>query len=53
VDAGEKVLIENWRNEYNQLIPHGSLNYQPPAPLTIKPKLVDPFKHVMWRCRPA
>ena len=33
-----KVLIENWRNEYNQFRPHSSLNYQPPAPVTIKPK---------------
>ncbi|MBC8282280.1 MAG: transposase, partial [Nitrospinae bacterium] len=34
-----KVLIENWRNEYNQFRPHSSLNYQPPAPVTIKPKV--------------
>jgi len=34
-----KVLIENWRKEYNQFRPHSSLNYQPPAPETIKPKL--------------
>ena len=27
-----KVLIENWRKEYNQFRPHSSLNYQPPAP---------------------
>ena len=25
-----KVLIENWRKEYNQFRPHSSLNYQPP-----------------------
>ena len=24
-----KVLIEQWRNEYNQFRPHSSLNYQP------------------------
>ena len=30
-----KVLIENWRKEYNQFRPHSSLNYQPPAPETI------------------
>ena len=29
-------LIENWRKEYNQFRPHSSLNYQPPAPETIK-----------------
>ena len=34
-----KVLIENWRKEYNQFRPHSSLNYQPPAPETIKPKV--------------
>ena len=34
-----KVLIENWRNEYNQFRPHSALNYQPPAPETIKPKV--------------
>ena len=28
-----------WRNEYNQFRPHSSLNYQPPAPVTIKTKV--------------
>jgi len=27
-----KVLIEQWRREYNQLRPHSALGYQPPAP---------------------
>jgi len=36
-----KVLIENWRKEYNQFRPHRSLNYQPPAPETINPKVVQ------------
>jgi putative transposase len=27
-----KVLIEQWRKEYNQFRPHSSLKYQPPAP---------------------
>jgi len=27
-----KVLIEQWRREYNQVRPHSSLGYQPPAP---------------------
>lgn len=27
-----QVLTENYRNEYNQIRPHSSLNYQPPAP---------------------
>jgi putative transposase len=27
-----KVLINQWRREYNQIRPHSSKNYQPPAP---------------------
>ena len=27
-----KVLISNWRQEYNQIRPHSALSYQPPAP---------------------
>ena len=27
-----KVLIEQWRREYNQIRPHSALRYQPPAP---------------------
>jgi transposase InsO family protein len=27
-----KVLIENWRKEYNQIRPHSALGYRPPAP---------------------
>ena len=27
-----KVLIEEWRREYNQVRPHSSLGYKPPAP---------------------
>lgn len=30
-----KVLIEQWRREYNQIRPHSSLGYQPPAPQAI------------------
>jgi len=30
-----KVLIEQWRREYNQVRPHSSLKYQPPAPEAI------------------
>ena len=35
-----KVLIEQWRREYNQIRPHSSLGYRPPAPETILPKVV-------------
>jgi len=27
-----KILIENWRREYNEIRPHSSLGYRPPAP---------------------
>jgi putative transposase len=30
-----KVLIGQWRKEYNQIRPHSALRYQPPAPETI------------------
>ena len=30
-----KVLIERWKREYNQVRPHSSLGYQPPAPEAI------------------
>ena len=30
-----KVLIENWRKDYNQIRPHSALGYRPPAPETI------------------
>ena len=30
-----RVLIEQWRREYNQVRPHSSLGYRPPAPEAI------------------
>ena len=33
-----KVLIENWRREYNTIRPHSSLGYKPLAPETVMPK---------------
>ena len=30
-----KILIEEWRKEYNQVRPYSALNYRPPAPETI------------------
>jgi hypothetical protein len=33
--AEAEVLIEQWRREYNQVRPHSSLGYQPPAPEAI------------------
>ena len=32
-----KIVIENWRREYNTIRPHSSLNYRPPAPEAILP----------------
>jgi len=33
--AEAKVLINQWRREYNQVRPHSSKNYRPPAPEAI------------------
>jgi len=30
-----KILLEQWRKEYNQVRPHSAKNYPPPAPETI------------------
>ena len=39
-----KILIEQWRREYNQIRPHSSLGYRPPAPVTIMQKILEsPF----------
>ena len=32
-----QILIEKWRRHYNEVRPHSSLNYRPPAPRTIIP----------------
>jgi putative transposase len=32
-----RVLIEEWRKEYNQVRPHSALGYRPPAPEAIIP----------------
>jgi transposase InsO family protein len=42
-----KVLIENWRIEYNHVRPHSSLGYRPPAPEALISgfnTLYDPIK---------
>ena len=38
-----KVLIENWRREYNTVRPHSSLDYRPPAPEVFHPLIFEPF----------
>jgi len=35
-----KILIEQWKREYNQVRPHSSLGYRPPAPEAIVPKIL-------------
>jgi transposase InsO family protein len=32
-----RVVIENWRKQYNIVRPHSSLGYRPPAPEAIEP----------------
>lgn len=32
-----QVLIERWRQHYNTVRPHSSLNYRPPAPVAVLP----------------
>jgi len=36
-----KILIEQWRQHYNQVRPHSSLGYKPPAPKAQIPYLYD------------
>ena len=31
----EKILMERWRKEYNQIRPYSSFKYLPPAPVII------------------
>jgi putative transposase len=44
-----KVLIENWRREYNTIRPRSSLNGRPPTPEAILP----PLLHHPWLMRPT
>ncbi len=37
-----QVLVERWRREYNQLRPHSSLGYRPPAPQPLTPGRLAP-----------
>lgn len=39
-----QIIIERWRREYNQIRPHSSLNYRPPAPeAVLMPPLAAPL----------
>jgi putative transposase len=33
-----KILIEKWRNEYNQVRPHSALGNRPPVPQVVQPQ---------------
>jgi transposase InsO family protein len=35
-----KILIEQWRKEYNHIRPHSSLGYRPPAPEAVMAKIL-------------
>ena len=35
-----RVVIENWRREYNQFRPHSSLGYRPPAPEAFESRIL-------------
>jgi len=37
-----KVIIEQWRKEYNTIRPHSSLHYRPPAPEAVQTPLLAP-----------
>jgi len=40
-----KILIEQWRQHYNEVRPHSSLGYKPPAPKVITQKNNAATKH--------
>ena len=44
-----KVLIENWRREYNTIRPHSSLDDTPPAPEAVQPIMVEPVCFTSYR----
>jgi len=33
-----RIVIERWRKEYNEVRPHSSLGYRPPAPAACSPR---------------
>jgi putative transposase len=37
-----RVVIEDWRREYNRVRPHSSLGYRPPAPEAWEPRIFTP-----------
>lgn len=44
-----KIIIENWRQQYNIVRPHSSLGYKPPAPEQRSGLAkMDPRQHQLW-----
>ena len=43
-----QMLVERWRCEYNQLRPHSSLGYRPPAPEAGHPSRLRPDDSHPW-----
>jgi transposase InsO family protein len=49
-----KIIIEGWRQHYNTVRPHSSLNYKPPAPeATVWPRENGPTSTPAVAVRPS
>lgn len=46
-----KVLLEQWRHEYNTIRPHSSLGYRPPAPETLPQAFQQRNSGILHPCR--
>jgi putative transposase len=44
-----RVIIENWRKEYNTVRPHSSLGYRPPTPEAVEALTFEPFWFISAR----
>ncbi len=42
-----RIVIERWRREYNEVRPHSSLGYRPPAPAAGSPRPLTLAQPVM------
>ena len=43
--AEAKIVIENWRRDFNVVRPHSALGWRPPAPESIAPLPTRPVMH--------
>lgn len=41
-----QIMVEQWKNHYNNIRPHSSLGYKPPAPKALISNLVKPLNKV-------